>query len=252
MRVLNLIVFSAVAVSMSAGRASAGPDPPTVVIDPGHGGSNTGAPGLDGATEKRITLAIARMVRRRLQERGLRVLLTRERDVYLTLGERVRRANGTGADLFVSLHANASREHTQKGVETYVGAREFSDVAAHRAAVAEQDPAQAMIARAGARQMAAESVRLARAVQTRLVEVRGGDRGMRQAPYDVLDGVAVPAVLVEVGFVDHAQEGAELLRPDVQARIAAAIADGIEAFVSHRATPGQSNGPRSAVALARR
>jgi N-acetylmuramoyl-L-alanine amidase len=115
-----------------------------------------------------------------------------------------------------------------------VVAREVADVAAARAAEAAPDAAGAMVARARARTVAVESSRLARAVQKRLGEERGGDRGVRQAPYDVLDGVRVPAVLVEVGFVDHPDEGRELLDPEVQQRIAAAIADGIADYVAHR------------------
>jgi N-acetylmuramoyl-L-alanine amidase len=201
--------------------------PLVVVVDPGHGGSNTGAPSPSGYSEKHVTLAVARMLRRRLSADGVRVILTRERDVYLTLGERVRRANAAGADLFLSLHANASPDHTQRGFETYVVAREVADVAATRAASSESDPVRAMIARAGARRVAEQSARLARAMQARLAEVRAGDRGVRQAPYDVLDGVRAPAVLVEVGFIDHPVEGPELFDGAAQSTIAEALARAI-------------------------
>src|SRR5262245_4980208 len=91
----------------------------TVVLDPGHGGSNTGAAGVvEGLYEKRITVAIARRVARRLQAAGATVVLTRSTDTYVGLRERVRRASG--ADLFVSLHANASPGRSQRGFETYV------------------------------------------------------------------------------------------------------------------------------------
>jgi N-acetylmuramoyl-L-alanine amidase len=225
---LALLTVAGVAPARAEGRAS------TVVIDPGHGGSNAGAPAVGGASEKRVTLAVARLLGRELERRGLAAVLTRTRDEYLTLGERVRRANASDADLFVSLHANASIDHARRGVETYVVAREIQDAQAAHAAEAAGGPAQAMLARARARQAAAESARLARAVQKRLGEARGGDRGVRQAPYDVLDGVQVPAVLVEVGFVDHPEEGRELLDPVVQERIAQAIADGIAEFVARR------------------
>ena len=92
----------------------------TVVIDPGHGGSNCGAvgPGPQKPIEKRVTLAVAQALRRELERRGAHVVMTRERDAYLTLGERVRRANGARADLFLSIHANASLDHSRRGVET--------------------------------------------------------------------------------------------------------------------------------------
>src|SRR5262245_32831357 len=91
----------------------------TVVIDPGHGGSNTGAPGRNGALEKQVTLAIARSLAKRLAAESVDVVLTRDRDVYLTLRERSRRANAAHADVFVSLHANATPDHGRRGVETY-------------------------------------------------------------------------------------------------------------------------------------
>jgi N-acetylmuramoyl-L-alanine amidase len=205
----------------------------TVVLDPGHGGSNVGAPGPDGIWEKRVTLSVSRKLRRELERRGLSVVMTRERDLYLTLGERVRRVNSAHADLFLSLHANASPQHSRRGVETFVAARDVADVAADRAAATANDPVAGMLARARARFVTAESSRLARAVQAALGATRESDRGVRQAPYDVLDGVSIPAALVEVGFLDHQDEGRELLDPEVQQQIAVAIADGIAAFLAH-------------------
>ena len=238
MRLVARWVSTAVALAVAVPTARAESRPPlaeSVVIDPGHGGSNLGAPGCGGVAEERITLALARMVRKRLQKRGAVVALTREHDVYVTLAERVRRANAAGADLFLSIHGNASPDHAQRGVETYVAAREVVDVAADRAAAAERDPVAAMRARAAVRHAAEESERLARAVQAHVTQVRDGDRGVRQAPYDVLDGVRVPAALIEVGFVDNSVEGKELLQAETLRRIADAIADAIEEFATHDA-----------------
>src|SRR5262252_6930071 len=93
----------------------------TVVIDPGHGGSNTGAAArVAGHWEKQVTLAIARLVKARLEREGVHVVLTRDHDEYLTLRERSRRTNAVHADCFVSVHANASPEHGKRGVETFV------------------------------------------------------------------------------------------------------------------------------------
>jgi N-acetylmuramoyl-L-alanine amidase len=209
----------------------------TVVIDPGHGGSNTGAPGRQtGVFEKQVTLAIARALRQRLRDEGVQVVMTRERDTYLTLRERVRRANAAGAELFISLHTNASPEHGRRGIETYVLEREASDVEARRAAQAAADPVSGVLADLRLVEARRGAIALARAVQSRLTAARGAagsDRGVKQAGYDVLAGVEAPAILVEVGFIDHPIEGAELLRADVQERTAQAIAEGIFDFVSH-------------------
>ncbi len=212
---------------------------PLVVIDPGHGGSNVGSMGLGGVDEERITLTVSRMLRRRLKLRGMEVALTRERNGYVTLSERVRRANAAGARLFLSIHGNTSPGHDARGVETYVAAHEVVDVAADRAAAAEKDPVAAIRARAQVRQVAADSERLARALQGRLVKVRDGDRGVRQHAWDVLDGVRCPAVLVEIGFIDHPVEGAELLQAETLRRVADALADGIGDFLAAPAAPPQ-------------
>lgn len=209
----------------------------TVVIDPGHGGSNVGAPGRGpGAYEKDVTLAIARALGARLEREGVRVVLTRERDRYLTLRERVRRANAARPDCFISLHANASNDHAQRGVETWVLARESAEVEARRAAQRAGDEVGGLLAELELLEAHARSVPLARAVQARLVAARPGaqerDRGVRQAAYDVLAGVRAPAILVEVGFMDHPIEGAQLLEPETQARLADAIAEGVFDFVS--------------------
>src|SRR5436190_20089833 len=99
---------------LSASAAAA----PRVVLDPGHGGSNTGAAGVvEGLYEKRLTLALAHAVARRLEAAGVAVTLTRDGDRYVSLRERVRIANAAGADLFVSLHANASPTRAQRGFE---------------------------------------------------------------------------------------------------------------------------------------
>ena len=206
----------------------------TVMIDPGHGGSNLGAPGhVDGVVEKKLTLAIARLLRKRLERDGINVVTTRDTDVYLTLGERVRRANAAGADVFVSLHANATPDHRRRGFDTFVLSREVRDIEAHDAGEVAADPVEGVMARARARFVEHESARLSQAVRGKLAQVREGDRGSRQAPYDVLEGLKMPAALIEIGFIDHPVEGVELLRPEVLHRIAEAIADGIEDFSAH-------------------
>lgn len=208
----------------------------TVVLDPGHGGSNLGAPGsVPGVFEKKVTLIMARLVKKRLERDGVKVVVTREADSYLTLGERVRRANAAGGHAFVSLHANATPEHKRRGFDAYLLSREVVDIAARRAGERREDqgdPSDAVVARARVRQLALASSQLARSLRERMGRVREGDRGTRQAPFDVLEGLAMPAVLFEMGFIDHPDEGPELIQPEVMHAIADAIAEGIESFAA--------------------
>lgn len=225
MRILALAI-------VLAGSTTALAAPFRVVIDAGHGGSNTGAPGLvAGAYEKRVTLAVARALAAELRGRGVDVLMTRERDEYLTLRERVRRANAAEPDCFVSLHANASGDRSRRGIETWVLARDAAEVEARRAASRERDEVQALFTELRLLDAARVSAELAHVLQSELVAATGGvDRGVRQYGYDVLAGVTAPAVLVEMGFLDHPIEGAALLDPAQQRRIAAALAAGILRF----------------------
>jgi N-acetylmuramoyl-L-alanine amidase len=210
-----------------------------VVIDAGHGGSNTGAPGLvAGSYEKRVTLAVARALADELRARGLEVVMTRDRDEYLTLRERVRRANAAEPDCFVSLHTNASGDRSRRGVETWVLARDAAEVEARRAASRSSDEVRAMLRELELLDAARASAQLARALQSEVVAATGGaDRGVRQYGYDVLAGVTAPAVLVEMGFLDHPIEGAELLEAAQQHRIAAALASGIARFADDTRSP---------------
>lgn len=206
------------------------------MLDPGHGGSNPGATGTTGLHEKQLSLALARAVGDRLRARGIAVELTRSADRTLTLRQRVAIADRVPADLFVSIHANASPSRTQRGFETYVltphgidvdGRALRSDTVTPRAGV-DRDIALVLDdVERGASQW--EAADLAARVQRALRDRRGaeGDRGVRQDAQHVLLGATMPAVLVEVGFIDHPIEGRELADPAVQAQLADAIADAI-------------------------
>ncbi len=214
---------------------------PLVVIDPGHGGSNTGATGsVPGVFEKQVTLAVSRRVRDLLVARGIDVVLTREDDRTLTLRQRGARADALAADVFVSIHANASPTRSQRGYETYVLTPAGVDVDARalRAELATprtgMDDATAAVlddVERGAAQW--DAAELAAAVQSGLREVRGpgGNRGVRQDAQHVLLGATMPAVLIEIGFIDHPAEGKELIDPAVQDAIAGAIASAIASRV---------------------
>ena len=212
---------------------------PRVVVDPGHGGSNSGASGIvAGAVEKEMTLILARKLRDQLVARGIDVELTRDGDRTLILRQRVALANRTRADAFISIHTNASMSRAQRGFETFVltpagldidGRALRADDGALRPGV---DPAIARVLddveRGAALPRAAD---LAAAIQAQLAAVRGRDldRGVRQDAHHVLLGATMPAVLVEVGFLDHPLEGRELVDPGLQDRIAIAIATAIAA-----------------------
>jgi N-acetylmuramoyl-L-alanine amidase len=211
---------------------------PLVVLDPGHGGSNAGAQGaVAGLHEKQLTLAIATGVAARLRDHNITVQLTRTTDKTLTLRQRVAAADRAPADLFISIHANASPTRTQRGYETYVltargvdidGRALRSDTLTPRPGV---DPEMSLVLddiERGAVQW--EAADLAARMQHALRDRRGaeGDRGVRQDAHHVLLGATMPAVLVEVGFIDHPIEGKQLADEAVQARLEDAIAEAIE------------------------
>jgi N-acetylmuramoyl-L-alanine amidase len=206
----------------------------TIVLDAGHGGSEAGARGvLEGVVEKRVTLAYARTIKAKLEAAGARVVLTREDDSLLTIRERVRRANAARADAFVSVHLNASPDRTQRGYETYVLSAEAAEREARehaqREAQGDGGAAAGIVADLEQERAEGRALRLGRAIQDALVRVLGkeGDRGLRQAALDVLKGHRAPAVLVEVGFIDHPEEGRLIVTTDTRERVSSAIARAI-------------------------
>jgi N-acetylmuramoyl-L-alanine amidase len=222
--------------SLLAVRSAAGSPQSVVMIDAGHGGTNLGATGATGLREKQLSLAIATRVADRLRARGVTVQMTRTTDRTLTLRQRVALADRGPADLFVSIHANASPTRTQRGYETYVLTARGLDVDG-RALRGEPmtprpgvDGETALVlddVERGASQW--EAADLAARVQRALRDRRGpdGDRGVRQDAQHVLLGATMPAVLVEVGFIDHPLEGRQLADPATQAQLAEAISDAI-------------------------
>jgi N-acetylmuramoyl-L-alanine amidase len=208
----------------------------TVALDAGHGGTNLGAAGIEpGLYEKRVTLEIARRVERLLaRERGIKVVLCRRLDVLVPMRARVRCANEAGARLFVSVHANASpqaRRGAQRGFELYVMPPGDVDADAQAAALAAPSNAEAAWAGYRVRATAVESLAAARRIEWQLSDSLGPDRdrGIKQsgAALDVLQGLQMPAVLVEVGFIDHQDEGRLLASAPGWEAIAAALARAI-------------------------
>ena len=222
-----------------AGAPTPGVDRPgirTIVIDPGHGGVETGAIGPSGVREKDLTLLLAQALASRLAERlGVRTLLTRSGDAVLGLDARAAIANQNKADLFVSIHLNSSLGAGAHGAETYFLANRATDPRAASAAEAENatpgglatdaDPAalqdlQLMLWDLAQSRYLAQSQQLANLIQGELnqaLELK--DRGVKQAPFRVLMGAAMPAVLVELGFISNPDEEKKLQEAPYRARL---------------------------------
>ena len=218
-----------------------------IVIDPGHGGKDPGAMAF-GLKEKDIVLKIAKKVAKILKTtHRYEVALTRSKDVYLPLEERTAIANTQSGDLFISVHVNAHPDKTIGGIETYF-LNLATNAEAMRVAALENATSTHSISELEdiltdlmKNTKIDESSRLARFVQTNLVNGMGKkykarDLGVKQAPFYVLIGAEMPAVLAEISFITNPKE-AELLREDRYLnRIAEQIAAGIVAYVEHNQT----------------
>jgi N-acetylmuramoyl-L-alanine amidase len=221
----------------------------TVVIDPGHGGKDPGAHGVTGDDEKDITLQLSQLVAEQLaSDPQIRVVLTRTDDTYVSLEQRTAIANAQGADLFLSIHANASENPQLAGVETYT-LNNTDDRATIRLAALENGLTLAGAA-PGERDLAYilsdlvqtgkedESVTLARAVQGSLVSYlrdrwRGvTNLGVKKGPFYVLVGAYMPCILVEVAFLTNESEGERIAARRYQLDVADGIAQGVRRFLA--------------------
>ncbi len=192
----------------------------TIVLDPGHGGADTGARGLSGHVEKEWTLDVARHVASRLTEAGVRVVLTRESDVTTPLEGRPAFCLTHGGDIFVSIHFNSGGP-TANGIETYcltpAGSPSTDDAnSRHR------NDAQA------ANRWDERNVWLAHCVHAAALSGTGAaDRGVRRARFEVLRDANCPAILIEGGFLTNETEEQQVMRVEYRERLAEAIAKGI-------------------------
>jgi N-acetylmuramoyl-L-alanine amidase len=219
----------------------------TIVIDPGHGGVDTGAIGPTGVEEKAITLGVARALKKHLVKKTkAHIFLTRTDDSYVSLEERTDFANSVMADVFISIHVNASRRRAASGVETFFLSFEASDDEARETAAFENNVIrfdETAATGAGADDLKAilwdlaqteahhESSRLAETLQEALSSVsRGENRGVKQAQFIVLYGATMPAVLVEIGFITNPKDEKRLSQKKTQYTIADAISDGVATF----------------------
>lgn len=215
-----------------------------VVLDAGHGGHDEGATGPSGLREKDLVLDVTRRLKRRLERRGVRVVLTRDDDRFLSLEERTAVANDARADLFLSIHANASRSRKPRGMETYFASLEASDDAAREKAELENsafgasapafssdDPLAAILGDLIATEHLTLSSEFAKLAQYELVEIgEARSRGVKQAPFVVLMGVQMPATLVEIGFLTNPDEEKGLRRSGRRDAIARALDEAVAAF----------------------
>ncbi|HEX9078392.1 MAG TPA: N-acetylmuramoyl-L-alanine amidase [Desulfuromonadaceae bacterium] len=216
-----------------------------IVVDPGHGGHDPGARGPDGVQEKDVVLAIGLKLRDLLRdELGLDVVMTRSTDVFIPLEERTAIANKVGADLFVSIHANAATNRAASGIETYYLNLAKTEKSAQLAAkengttLEKVSVLQAILFDLMANYKLNDSARLAEEVQRALhrkVRTNHPDvknLGVKQGPFYVLVGASMPSILVETAFVSNPQEEARLNDPAYQEQTADGIMEGIRGYIS--------------------
>jgi N-acetylmuramoyl-L-alanine amidase len=220
----------------------------TIVLDAGHGGHDSGATGPTGLMEKDLVLDVTRRVAKLVEARlGLKVLLTRDSDNFVTLRDRTSYANRQHADLFVSIHANAHREAAADGVETYFLSSEATDSAARQVAALENgvvqlepaaargsgqvDIVKAILWDLAQSEFQLESSRLAEVVHDSMTQtLRISNRGVKQAGFYVLGGAAMPAILLEIGFVTNPREERRLKDTRYREEIARAILAGLAEY----------------------
>lgn len=216
----------------------------TVVIDPGHGGSDPGYMGKDNQKEKDIVLDVARRLKELLEKKaGLEVILTREKDVYLSLEARTMLANQKKADLFLSIHANASQKKDRRGIETFF--LNFSpdpsvnEIAARENATSTKriGEMEDIIKKIVQNSKIIESKELAEKIQQNLVKYLSlkhkniQNLGVKGGPFWVLIGGKMPSVLVEISHLSHPQEAARLRDLNYRQDIARGIFEGIREYI---------------------
>jgi N-acetylmuramoyl-L-alanine amidase len=222
----------------------------TIVIDPGHGGLESGAKGRFGNLEKDITLAISLKLKALIEkDMGYEVVLTRDRDVDVSIENRAAIANNHKAGLFISIHANGSVQRKAAGSETFFLSLNATDEDTRRLAYLENnsnelqsriDPSSSddlMMILWDMAQNAyiKQSSRLADLVQGELDAMLGTrNRGVKQAPFRVLTGVACPAILVETAFISNPDEEQKLASEDFQNKVAEAVYRGLGVFLKGR------------------
>ena len=213
-----------------------------IVIDAGHGGHDPGAHG-NGINESELVLDVALRLRKLLADQpGLEVVMTRDTDVFIPLEERTAIANRESADLFLSIHANASRNPKANGIETYflnfasnpeaaaVAARENSASGKTMHSLPEIVRAITLNNKIDESRDFAEMVQKAMVKKLAVKNVELKDLGVKQAPFVVLIGAGMPSVLAEISFLTHRQEGQLLKTNGYRQQIAEALFDAVQVY----------------------
>ncbi len=216
-----------------------------IVIDPGHGGHDTGTIGPNGLEEKDLVLDVGRRLGKLLEARlGAEVVYTRKDDTFIPLETRTAIANQARADLFVSIHANSSRDSAARGVETYylnfTSSPEALEVAARENAVSEKSifELQDLVRKIALKEKVEESREFASDVQqslhsglaTKSSAIR--DRGVKKAPFIVLIGANMPSILAEISFVSNPADERRLETAEYRQRIAESLYRGIAKYAN--------------------
>jgi len=214
-----------------------------VVLDPGHGGHDTGAVGPNGLSEKELVLDVALRLGKLIEERlEAEVIYTRTGDAFVPLEERTQMANERRADLFLSLHANSSSLPRAGGVETYylnlTNSRQALELAARENAGAQKSVHElgSLVQKIALNDKAEESREFAGRVQAALHSFAtrsnpaARNRGVKKAPFFVLIGATMPSVLAEIGFLSNPKEEALLRRPEHRQRLAEALYQGVARY----------------------
>lgn len=230
--------------------ASSKKEIPIIVIDPGHGGKDDGAKGQKGLLEKHVNLAVSQRLKKVLEKRyKFNVIMTREDDTFISLKGRGEIANQKGADLFVSVHANAAPRKSAKGIETYYLGSASSERALSTAArengklvqSVSDNQVQKILASLISTTKMNDSARLAGRVQSQLHKQLSkkysgvNNLGVKEGPFFVLHDTNMASILVEVGFVTNKQEAARLKKPAYLDRLAEAIAQAIYDYMKEKA-----------------
>jgi len=218
----------------------------TIVIDPGHGGKNTGCMGYHGVYEKHATLQIAKRLEALLKSNtNATIFMTRTDDAFLPLRDRTRFANEKKADLFLSIHLNASPSQDARGIETFFLSTNSASDEIEALVKREQGELEIGSTATEAKEHAINKIvldaelnaahqlseKLAWEIQKYMVRsTKGGNRGVKQAPFAVLKEATFPAVVIECGFFTHPGEGESLMSPDYQQDIAEGMLRGILSY----------------------
>jgi N-acetylmuramoyl-L-alanine amidase len=217
-----------------------------IVLDPGHGGHDTGTVGPQGLREKDLVLDVAQRLGRLIETRmGSEVIFTRSDDTFVPLERRTEIANEAKADLFLSIHANSSPLRSAAGVETYylnlTTSRSALDLASRENSGSQMTvyELQGLLQKIALKDKVEESREFASRVQTALytlsaktTDARSKDRGVKKAPFVVLIGASMPSVLAEIGFISNTHDESVMRREEYRERTAEALYKGISNYAS--------------------